>query len=73
MECDNTFLSIFLLSVHEEIEQEEDFLNMYIYGNIFYNITRKFWTWHHSIQEYHQDDSFLRMAHQIINLQMTQV
>jgi ribosome biogenesis protein Tsr3 len=38
MERDNTFLSIFLLSVHGEIEQEEDFLNMDTYGNTFYNI-----------------------------------
>jgi hypothetical protein len=28
---------MFLLSVHGEIEQEEDFSNMDIYGNIFYN------------------------------------
>jgi len=31
------FFSMFLLSVHGEIEQEEDFSNMDIYGNIFYN------------------------------------
>jgi len=37
MERDNTFLSILLLSVHGEIEQEEDFFNMDIYGYTFYN------------------------------------
>ena len=31
------FYSIFLLSVHGEFEQEEDYSNMDIYGNIFYN------------------------------------
>lgn len=38
MERDNTFFSMFLLSVHGQIEQEEDFSNMDIYGNTFYNI-----------------------------------
>jgi hypothetical protein len=31
------FFSMFLLSVHGEIEQEEDYSNMDIYGNIFHN------------------------------------
>lgn len=31
------FYSLFLLSVHGEFEQEEDYSNMDIYGNIFYN------------------------------------
>ena len=31
------FYSIFLLSVHGEFEQEEDYSNMDIYGNIFHN------------------------------------
>ena len=31
------FFSMVLLSVHGEFEQEEDFSNMDIYGNIFYN------------------------------------
>ena len=31
------FTMSFLLSVHGEFEQEEDYSNMDIYGNIFYN------------------------------------
>ena len=31
------FYSTFLLSVHGEFEQEEDYSNMDIYGNIFHN------------------------------------
>lgn len=31
------FFSMFLLSVHGEFEQEEDYSNMDIYGNIFHN------------------------------------